>query len=378
MSDQYVILTGAKNNAGDYLIKWRAKQLFSELRKDRTIIDYDGWKKLTAQQLDVINQSRALILTGGPALQKKMYKGIYPLTDNLANIRVPIATMAVGWKGRDSRPETVKRYELSEDTLTLLRKIDGSGYQSSVRDFHTLEVLRKYGFNNFSMTGCSALYSIDHIDKKPVLSKKNASVSFSLGVSFYKTPQNMKRNKELIFGLRDLFHGSDFKVVFHHSTDPDLYRRTHHPNLKLVEAQNDLMIWLDSQDISHVDISGSAEALVNHYEACDFHIGYRVHAHIFMSGISRKSVLIAEDGRGGALGRVVGGLFFDDCPRTPGNRVAKYLEKLGVLKLENDFCPAAVLNELRDEQKMIDHTQQIRRNIDQTYPAMKAFLQQLP
>ena len=42
MKDQYVILTGSKNNAGDYLIKYRAKQLFANLRPDRKIIDING------------------------------------------------------------------------------------------------------------------------------------------------------------------------------------------------------------------------------------------------------------------------------------------------------------------------------------------------
>jgi len=31
MKDHYGILTGSKNNAGDFLIKYRAKQLFAAL-----------------------------------------------------------------------------------------------------------------------------------------------------------------------------------------------------------------------------------------------------------------------------------------------------------------------------------------------------------
>ena len=48
MKDQYVILTGSKNNAGDYLIKYRAKKLFAELRPDRSIIDINGWEQLNS------------------------------------------------------------------------------------------------------------------------------------------------------------------------------------------------------------------------------------------------------------------------------------------------------------------------------------------
>ena len=35
----YVVLTGSKNNAGDYLIKYRAKELLKHIRPDRNIID---------------------------------------------------------------------------------------------------------------------------------------------------------------------------------------------------------------------------------------------------------------------------------------------------------------------------------------------------
>lgn len=44
MKDYYVILTGSKNNAGDFLIKCRAKneKLFAALRPDRDIVDLDA------------------------------------------------------------------------------------------------------------------------------------------------------------------------------------------------------------------------------------------------------------------------------------------------------------------------------------------------
>lgn len=48
MKDYYVILTGSKNNAGDFLIKYRAKKLFAALRSDREIVDLDAWKPFDA------------------------------------------------------------------------------------------------------------------------------------------------------------------------------------------------------------------------------------------------------------------------------------------------------------------------------------------
>ncbi|MBE0472302.1 MAG: hypothetical protein IBX55_22680, partial [Methyloprofundus sp.] len=96
MSEYYVILTGSKNNAGDFLIKHRAKKLFEAIRPDREIIDLNAWEPIDDQKLALINASKALILMGGPALQRNMYPGIYKLPANLDEITVPIATMGIG------------------------------------------------------------------------------------------------------------------------------------------------------------------------------------------------------------------------------------------------------------------------------------------
>ena len=74
---QYVLLTGSKNNAGDFLIKDRAKDLFSLLKPSVKLIDYDAWEILDESKLKEINNSKALILLGGPALQMHMYPKIY-------------------------------------------------------------------------------------------------------------------------------------------------------------------------------------------------------------------------------------------------------------------------------------------------------------
>lgn len=80
---QYTILTGSKNNAGDFLIKYRAKQLFKELRPDRDIIDFNAWEEFDKEKLKIVNESKALILLGGPSLQKLMRPNIYKMTKNL-------------------------------------------------------------------------------------------------------------------------------------------------------------------------------------------------------------------------------------------------------------------------------------------------------
>jgi len=187
MKKQYVILTGAKNNAGDFLIKYRAKQLFKEFRPDREIIDFNAWEKFDDEKLRIVNESCALILMGGQSLQKNMYPGIYKLRDNLDDVKVPVIAMGIGWKSINGEWQDTYEYMLNEKSISLLEKINSSGYLSSVRDYHTLNAIRFKKFENFLMTGCPAYYDLDFINKE-VMTPKIKKVAFSLGVSFMESP----------------------------------------------------------------------------------------------------------------------------------------------------------------------------------------------
>jgi len=59
------------------------------LRPDRDIIDLNAWEPFDSDRLEVINRSKALILMGGPALQKNMRPKIYPLCDRPQDIHTP-------------------------------------------------------------------------------------------------------------------------------------------------------------------------------------------------------------------------------------------------------------------------------------------------
>ena len=127
MKKQYTILTGSKNNAGDFLIKYRAKQLFKELRPDIEIIDFNSWEEFDKEKLKIVNESKALILLGGPSLQKLMRPNIYKMTKNLDDIKVPIVSMGIGWKSISGNWKDTYDYPLS---IELLRRINNSGYLS--------------------------------------------------------------------------------------------------------------------------------------------------------------------------------------------------------------------------------------------------------
>ena len=381
MKDQYVILTGSKNNAGDYLIKYRAKQLFSDLRPDRKIIDINGWEQLNAEKLAIINQSKALILMGGPALVESMVPKVYALTENLEGIKVPIIMMGTGWKSQRGGWEDTYSYPLNKKTSSLLNRIEGSGFQSSVRDYHTLNAIRFNGFNNFLMTGCPAYYDKDFINTELQLKEVN-KVAFSLGVAFIESPSMEKLMKENILACKEKFSDKEFEVVFHHSLDREKFKSDYKFSPRHVMKHNKFADWLEAQGIGYVDISGSAENLMHYYSAVDFHIGYRVHAHIFMNSIAKQSILISEDGRAKGVKSAIAGIVLDGYLCFKQSLFSKVLNK--VFPFYDRFTANSNLTkELIDNfdyERKIDFIRfkNSRKQIDNNYIIMERFLMQLP
>ena len=368
MKNQYVILTGSKNNAGDYLIKYRAKKLLAELRPDREIIDYDAWKPFSKEQVIEINESKALILLGGPALQNGMRERIYPMVKNLAEINVPIVMLGVGYKGVEGTWEETYNYRLDKESLELLRKINESGVLSSVRDYHTLNVLRHKGFNNFIMTGCPALYSIEHLNKPVQFDDRPIKIGFSLGVSYYRSSSMEKQMKDLI-SLLSKKTEFNLEVLFHHKID------------RSMPKQNKFVEWLEKEHINYKDISGSENGLIDSYSACDLHIGYRVHAHIFCCSISKPSVLLSEDGRGVALKEVIGGLSLKAYTGYGNQLALKAANKIGlydIFKADPVFAQDVVNNLEYEIEQNYPRVSLCRGAIDGHYAQMQKVIDQLP
>ena len=381
MKDQYVILTGSKNNAGDFLIKFRAKQLFASLRPDRKIIDINGWEELTLEKLEIINESKALILMGGPALIENMVPKVYALTEKLDDITVPIIMMGIGWKSHRGNWKDTYNYKLNSETINLIRKIDHSGYLSSVRDYHTLNALRFNGYNNVLMTGCPAYYDSNFIDTdfEP---KEVIKVAFSLGVSFIASSSMEILMKENILACKEKFTDKEFEVVFHHSLDRDQFKNAYKSSSHHVNKHNSFADWLEENNINYIDISGSAENLIDYYSNVDLHIGYRVHAHIFMNSIERKSILISEDGRAKGVKGAIGGVVLDGYFDFKEGFIAKVLNKLSPFYdrfISNIFLTKELLHEIDYEELIkFSRCKSAKNRINSNYLIMKQFLKQLP
>lgn len=382
LKDQYIILTGGKNNAGDFLIKYKAKRLFAALRPDRAIVDWDAWKPLTQEQLAEINQSKALILLGGPALQGNMYPGVYPLVDDLDSIKVPILTMGVGYKEENGHWHNSSVYPLTERSLGLLKRIDSNGYQSSIRCYHTLNAVLNKGFKNFTMTGCPALYELDHVGKTAVAPSSMQKIAFSLGVSYYQHEGMRRQMLQLIEGLARQFGKDKLTVYLHHKLD--LNDMKHRSMLESIERLG----------VNYENISGGEQALVKVYGECHYHVGYRVHAHVHASSMSRPSILLNEDARGKGFYTVMGGTIIDayyTLPRFNRQEASLMYKAMGGVKklvsLLNKQLPMEPYEHLTKDVLLhmkyeMEHgyprLHQSRASIDAHYVQMKRFIEQLP
>lgn len=385
----YVLLTGAINNAGDFLIKKRAIRLLEYVRPERTLMDRNRWDPLTREEIEKINRGRALILCGGPAIKKTMVPHIYPLSPTtLEKIQVPIITMGLGWNHAKGDWWDTGLIRLSEDTLALLQHVEQNGFHSSVRDYHTQALLRQRGLTAFWVTGCPSLYPAPL--PLPTLcipsNCKPQRIVFSMGVT-HRQSRNMRLlSEQLISTVRQQFHDSQLTVLFHHSLEPDIRRQAYgnaHQG-----SDDDIARWLDSQRIGYLDISGSAERMIETYRQADLHVGFRVHGHICAITAGLASILLTEDARGKALRQVIGGLTLDAVKDKKSIGRSHISFQLGQTRdLEPDlFVPNPdVVQEL---DQIFTHLKASPAHwqlfqipiaaINHHWPVMEAFLKQLP
>lgn len=382
MKPYYVALTGSKNNAGDFLIKHRAAELFSALRPDRDLVDLDGWRPLDAAALDRINGAQALLLLGGPALQPDMVPGVYPLAPRLDDIRVPMIAVGIGWKHRQGSWQDTHRVRFGEPTRRLLARMVATGLPGSVRDFHSLNVLAANGFDGFVMSGCPATYDLPRMASPEPLPDRIGRIAFSLGVCFVRSTRMAAQAREMVLRLRERFAGAAFDVAFHHSLDRAVFDKAYPDSGLHLDRHLAMAEWLGRERIGFTDISGSASQLVDYYAGVDLHVGYRVHAHIFMASRAKPSLLIAEDGRGRAVRDTLGGLVVDAASRVHDSRIRRVAGRY--LPALDPYVPnPAAWTDLR---AMLDYeqasgwqrTRATRALVGENFGAMRSFLARLP
>jgi hypothetical protein len=280
----YVLLHGAKKNAGDYLIFERARELIRAYRKTEDFLILPRWLPLD-EHLDTINRSQGIIICGGPGYAHHFYPGIYPLVNDLSYIKVPIIPLAVGWTGRPSDPDD---FRFTPESIAAIREIHSRIRQSSTRDVLTERIVKKVGVDNVAMTGCAAWYYLPLVERDfmPPATVKRVVVTTPARL------ENFRQAFQVVDAVRRWFPKAELYLVFHRGMLPDRHTKPHDAASNLGLAAYGRL-----RGYRVINAAFSTDQLA-FYRDCDLHIGYRVHGHLDFLSYRRPSILIQEDGRG--------------------------------------------------------------------------------
>ncbi|MBN2723914.1 MAG: polysaccharide pyruvyl transferase family protein [Deltaproteobacteria bacterium] len=284
----YIVLSGAKKNIGDFLITDRARKLLSHFRPEHEHVQLPSWENLEPH-LEIINRSSAVIILGGPGFQPHFYPGVYKFVPDTSKIRVPIIPMGLGWKGEPGDFATIRNYNFTSDSMTLLKRISRESEFVSCRDYHTLEILKRNGIENALMTGCPVWYHLPSINRKFYPPEKIRKLVYTPAQKHLFRDQSI----DMAAMLRKKFPESELFCCFHRglNADDEFTPRSNEKNDNYIRNKVEKMgftIVDGAWDLKNIDF----------YNTCDLHVGYRVHAHLHFISRRVPSLLIHEDGRG--------------------------------------------------------------------------------
>jgi polysaccharide pyruvyl transferase WcaK-like protein len=281
-----ITITGAYKNAGDHLIGLRAKALLEKF-VDGEVVNIDRKQPI---DYEFLNTAKAVVLTGGPALQPGIHPGVYDL--DLEKINVPVIGFGLGWKA--SLGKKPAEFEFSQSSLVFLEKLKASMF--SVRDQQSFELLESLGFQKLSMTGCPAWYDLEKIDDEFTLPSSINHVVLSTPAVPNKQLLKIAKliSKKYPKAKKTLMFQAGFEST--HSKKSSEYTK----QLKRVSLRLKLSGW------ESVSTESDPKKMMEVLSSADLHIGYRVHSHLFMLSQRKVSVLIAEDARGESQNTTLG------------------------------------------------------------------------
>ena len=285
-----VTICGAYRNCGDHLIGARARALVHQF-VDTEIVTLDR-KAISDADYTIMNSAKAILLCGGPAYQKQIYPALYSL--DLDRIKPLVIPFGLGWKAAVGKEPANFTFDAS--ALGFIRRIHANIVYSSVRDPLTLDVIQRQEIANVQMTGCPAWYDLEHFEKTYQHNADPQRIVLSM-------PAVMQRGViELMLYLSKRFSNATRTVAFHHGVIPAW-------DLKGMKKTKDFLIFsaLAMQHGWRIEgLTSSLPKMEALYGAADFHIGYRVHAHLMFLSQRKASILINEDARGEGQARALG------------------------------------------------------------------------
>jgi hypothetical protein len=278
--DKVITLTGAFKNAGDYLIGHRARALLSA-HVNAQVIDVNR-REVTEQTYELFNSARAVVLTGGPAYQEEIYPKVYNL--DLSKIQVPVFAYGLGWKGKLGQQPQDFRFAPAAAEFVSAIHADKQRF-SSARDHLTVNMLAANGVTNVSMTGCPAWYDETKLEQDYEF---NPNVK-RLVLSMPAVPQ--KQIPSIVRKLARTFPKAERFIAFQAGL------KSSHPywGQKYSEWNAKQMAYGRKHGFTPLDFESDFDSFQSFMSTIDFHVGYRVHSHIFSLSQRKTSMLIAED-----------------------------------------------------------------------------------
>ncbi len=290
MGIKIALFQGASNNAGDYLIVHRTKELLKKYYPECQITEFYRNQSLESYK-EEINSHDIGIFAGGPLYFSEFYPVLSPFVSNIREIKIPLMIIGAGWFNVSGEPDVLYQDTFKYPQKKLLTRVVNDTKILGCRDYYSAHVLRNNGFNNVLMTGCPAWYDLNNVDNTKYSGPTLDNIK-TICISDCGNVVNMEQVARVLYFARGFF-GDKVKIKF-------VTHKTMNEHIKTV-----LMEDLEELNIEFVDISGGLKGF-EVYDDCDLHIGFRVHAHIYNLSIRNASILIEEDNRGKGVNDALG------------------------------------------------------------------------
>lgn len=275
-----------KQNVGDGFILIAIKKL---LRPFEAEFEFSTRRSLTADEIEKINSTKALIIAGANQLNDKYT--IFPGAnlDSIRQIKVPIIFMGVGYSGFDDQNS-----KMSNLTHSLLIEAHKTVEFSSWRCLRTMAYLNKNIpeiKGKILMTGCPVIYGDELLGGKPFSSGLGR-----VAVSITERGRWFSREKSTIDFVARKYGGSELFLVLHQDLATGGLREML-SGLKNLQPPASIIRWYAKLRGFKILVPKTAEECQDFYNTCDLHIGSRVHAHLYCLGASKRSFLTYVDDR---------------------------------------------------------------------------------
>lgn len=279
------------SNGGDFLIYDRMMKVLKAEYPDAAItlnLDNDG-------QFDIeeLNQYDVIVTGGGGAQFSEAHIRTSFIYQHFDELTVPVHYMGTGLYGADGADSTIYEYRYSDEMITYFNKVLERGGQLAPRDWVVDTVFRNNGIKGAVMAGCPAWYDLETLGntskkfKMPKDVKCIAVSNHGLTKNAEEHETKLKQIEDLIEFLQKTYQNAKVLLTFN---DGYITKYSRNYNLKLQE-------WALAHGVECVDLASDA-AKFEALDEIDFHVGFRVHTHIYCLSRKIPSILIEEDIRG--------------------------------------------------------------------------------